>query len=130
MRTRTTIALLLVAAIHISDVRAEIYRCTGEDGNMVFSQVPCARDPEEAKEKDAAEESKAAEADEAAPEEIDVDDAMHVRDAGAVAQCKKPYRDAIDAIEARMLNGYTPDQGEAYKKQLLGLTKGLRRCES
>jgi hypothetical protein len=130
MRTRTTIALLLIAAIYVSDVQAEIYRCTSDDGNMVFSQVPCAKEPEEAKEEKAAEESEATEADEATPADIDVDGTMHVGDSGAVAQCKKPYRDAIDAIEARMLNGYTPDQGEAYKKQLLGLTKGLRRCES
>lgn len=130
MKTRTAVALLLVTATYISDVQAEIYRCTGDDGNMVFSQVPCAKEPEEVKEEDATEDSEAAEADEAAPLNTDVDGTNHVRDSGSIAQCKKPYRDAIDAIEARMLNGYTVDQGEAYKKQLLGLTKGLRRCES
>ncbi len=130
MKTRMTSALLLAVAIYVSDVQAEIYRCTDEDGNMVFSQFPCAKNPEEAEEQEAAEETAAAEADDARPADSDVDGALRVRNSGVVAQCKKPYRDAIDAIEARMLNGYTPDEGEAYKKQLLGLTKGLRRCES
>lgn len=46
----------------------------------------------------------------------------------AVAKCKKKYRDAIDAIDAKMRSGYSSSQGEAYRQQLRGLTEKLRAC--
>jgi hypothetical protein len=131
MRTIAAALLLVGAAILPSEGYAEIHRCKDADGNMVFSQFPCAEEPA-AEQKEQEPEAKAAEgeASDSQVPDADVDVATHVRDSQMVTQCKKPYRDAIDAIEARMLNGYTPDEGEAYKKQLLGLTRGLRNCES
>lgn len=46
-----------------------------------------------------------------------------------VEQCKKPYRDRIDAIDAQMRRGYTSEQGESYRQSLRGLTQSLRDCE-
>ena len=43
-------------------------------------------------------------------------------------QCKQRYRDQIDAIDAQMRQGYTSDQGEAYRQRLRGLTEKLRAC--
>lgn len=125
MRAINKVLLLICTLFFITDAGAEIYRCTDENGNMVFSQVPCAKEeaPEAEEETD-----EAPEAEPPAGDNIDV--VTDVHDSAAVAQCKKPYRDAIEAIEARMLDGYSPEQAEAYKKQLLGLTKGLRSCES
>lgn len=45
-----------------------------------------------------------------------------------IEQCKKPFRDAIDAIEAEILRGYTSEQGEVYRERLIGLTQQMRRC--
>ncbi len=130
MKIIMTVLLLIGAVLFSADGRAEIHRCTDADGNMVFSQFPCAEEPGAAKEKDEPEEVETAEADDTQLSSADIDAASRARDSEAIAQCQKPYKDAIDAIEARMVNGYTPDQAQAYKKQLLGLTRGLRRCES
>ena len=43
-----------------------------------------------------------------------------------VEQCKKRYRDQIDAIDAQMRSGYTSAQGEAYRERLRTLTEQLR----
>ena len=45
-----------------------------------------------------------------------------------VEQCKKRYRDQIDAIDAQMRSGYTSAQGEAYRERLRTLTEQLRNC--
>jgi hypothetical protein len=51
-------------------------------------------------------------------------------DSEPVQQCKKRYRDEIDAIDAQMRRGYTSEQGEVYREQLRDLTRQLRRCEA
>lgn len=43
-------------------------------------------------------------------------------------QCKKKYRDEIDAIDAKMRSGYSSQQGERYREQLRALTEKLRAC--
>lgn len=43
-------------------------------------------------------------------------------------ECKKKYRDRIDAIDAQMRGGYSSSQGERYREQLRGLTQKLRSC--
>lgn len=54
--------------------------------------------------------------------------ASTLRSAEMVAQCKKKYRDAIDAIDAEMRRGYSSEQGEAYRQRLRVLTEQLRAC--
>jgi hypothetical protein len=43
-------------------------------------------------------------------------------------QCKKRYRDQIDAVDAEMRRGYSSAQGEAYRERLRVLTQRLRSC--
>lgn len=50
------------------------------------------------------------------------------RNDAAHEQCKKRYRDQIDAIDAQMRSGYDSAQGEAYREQLRVLTTNLRAC--
>jgi Domain of unknown function (DUF4124) len=50
------------------------------------------------------------------------------RDDAAEAQCKKNYRDQIDAIDAQMRQGYDSAQGERYRERLRTLTTRLRDC--
>jgi len=45
-----------------------------------------------------------------------------------IRQCKKRYRDQIDAIDAEMRRGYSSAQGEAYRARLRVLTQQLRQC--
>ena len=45
-----------------------------------------------------------------------------------VEACKDPLRDAIDEIEAEMLRGFSPEQGEEYKVKLRTLTEDMRAC--
>jgi len=45
-----------------------------------------------------------------------------------IEQCKKRYRDEIDAIDAEMRAGYSSEQGEVYREQLRALTERLRAC--
>ena len=49
-------------------------------------------------------------------------------DKEAVEQCKKRYRDQIDAIDAEMRRGYSSEKGEVYRERLRGLTEKLRAC--
>ena len=110
-----TTTLLLVCI----DARAEVFKCTAEDGSLTFQQTPC---PEPVPEKNEAE---------AAEEEIErpaAVEAAEPKSAEVVAQCKKKYRDAIDAIDAEMRLSYTSEQAEHYKQQLRGLTEQLRAC--
>jgi hypothetical protein len=51
------------------------------------------------------------------------------RSAAEVQECKKPLRDQVDEIDAKMRSGYSSAQGEIYKEQLRSLTQAMRRCE-
>jgi len=50
------------------------------------------------------------------------------RNSELTQQCKKRYRDQIDAIDAEMRRGYSSAQGEAYRERLRVLTQRLRGC--
>jgi len=45
-----------------------------------------------------------------------------------VEACKDPLRDAIDEIEAEMLRGFSPQEGEEFKVKLRTLTQEMRAC--
>lgn len=45
-----------------------------------------------------------------------------------VEACKKPLREAIDKIEAEMLRGFSPQEGEDFKVKLRTLTQEMRAC--
>lgn len=50
------------------------------------------------------------------------------RDDKVQEQCKKSYRDQIDAIDAQMRQGYDSAEGERYRERLRALTTSLRQC--
>jgi len=121
---KTSFSIFCVALIWPPTAPAEIYRCTDTDGNAMFSQTPCVQEKDDSVEagvEEEAAENPAISTTEANPEP---------RDEQAVAQCKKPYRDAIDEIDAEMKDGYSDEQGEVFKQRLRGLTEQLRRCEA
>ena len=99
--------------IWLPTAQAEIYRCTDTDGNAMFSQTPCVDEK--------IDEDPPVSTIEARPEPHDEE---------AIAQCKKPYRDAIDEIDAEMQGDYSAEQSEVFKQRLRGLTEQLRRCEA
>lgn len=57
-----------------------------------------------------------------------VSNAAPPEDRSQIEACKKRYRDQIDAIDARMRNGYDSSQGERYREELRELTTRLREC--
>lgn len=56
------------------------------------------------------------------------DHETRARNDEARAQCKKNFRDQIDAIDAQMRQGYDSAQGERYRERLRMLTTRLRDC--
>lgn len=117
-----------------AEAQTEIHRCTGADGGVVFSQLPC----EDSAPKPKADEEPENEGptvdgspDEWNPFEADADFVPRADDPQAAAEraaCKKKYRDAIDVIDAEILREYSPDKADDYKQRLLALTAELRRC--
>lgn len=122
------IGLLLAAAGH-----AEIYKCTDEDGNVIYSQLPCASEmPDGTKPAysgDASTDDTSGDKPAAQIEGKDTEIPVATEDQSeSIADCKKRYRDAIDEIDAELSSDYQPEQAEAYKQRLLELTRKLRTC--
>ena len=118
--------LLFLAALPTTRAQTEIHRCSNEQGELIFQQTPCASEPAAVPEAEPPPGEVEAEVDSGAtpaPTEVPAPP-----DEAAVAECKKTYRDRIDEIDAQMTEGYTTEQGEAYKEALLALTRELRRC--
>lgn len=115
-----SIAILLLGA---PQVHADIYKCVDEDGNTAYQQMPC---PVESEASEKMESIETVESNDAPSSTSTV---AASRDADDVEACKNPLRDAIDAIEAEMLSGYSPEQGEEFKTRLRGLTDQMRACE-
>jgi hypothetical protein len=135
-------ALLLILGTHAL-AQSEIYRCAQDDGTVAFQQTPCAESDDgsandaasgEQNNVDAAASSEnesgfsnpfdePANPPEAAPPESP-DSISEAR-----ASCEQSARDAIDAIDLEMREGYTQEQGQAYLDELLKLTQQLRDCK-
>ena len=102
---------------------AEIFRCEDPEGGVVFQQTPCPEpEPEEPEPDEEVADEAPVMAYEAEPA------ARPPADPEVVAACKKRHRDAIDAIDAEMRAGFTPQQGEVFKQRLRLLTEKLRAC--
>lgn len=117
--------------------QTEIHRCADADGAIVFSQLPCDDVAPTAAEPDTVAESP--EVDEPSTEwnpfnTVPDSDSINDRVADTPeleaerAACKKRYRDAIDVIDAEILEDYKPEKADDYKQRLLALTAELRRC--
>ena len=134
--------VLLALSFSVPAAASEIYKCVDKDDNITYQQMPC---PEEVEE---------AEVPETVIAEMEVDEpaeaaatpvannmsapgptprrgrSRSVDPVDAVEACKMPIRNMIDAVEAEMRQGYSPEQGELFKTELHGLTERLRACES
>ena len=130
-------AALLPILLASQLAQTEIHKCVDEDGNIAFQQTPCPEPvesepllptpPAEVQEEVpvvAAEPVAAAE-----PMPIAEPVSANQPKPAEVEACKMPLREAIDAIEAEMLRGYSADEADGYKQELRGLTEQMRACE-
>ena len=111
-------------------VQAEIYKCTGADSGIVYSQLPCV--PKNSVEPEKTEPDERAETAQpvSAKRELPVTEHAQKEPKSEASRtaCKKRFRDAIDAIDAEMGREYSREKGEQYKQRLLVLTRKLRQC--
>ena len=127
------LAVLGAIAYAAPTAAADIYKCTDEDGNVAYLQLPCpakkAADPAAVPEQ----------ASEQAPEEVLEEAPEEAMPAPGPAPssrlgnesldaCKKRYRDQIDAIDAELSDSWSDDEAENYKDRLRALTQQLRAC--
>lgn len=121
IRTSFLTTLLLIGSLANAD--SEIHKCVDADGNIAYQQTPC---PVEKKKTEVVELSEQLEEleEEQAPQVAVVSNLTHEE----VEACKEPLRDAIDEVEAEMLRGFSPEQGEEFKVKLRTLTQEMRAC--
>ncbi len=147
-RTRQVlVASIAMSAVFCSTAAAdpEIHRCPQADGTVAFQATPCAEpvveppSPDEPADKPAAagddffdfvnpyDETGEATLVEESPAQVDAPLPEPV--SGNRAECEKITRDAIDAIDLEMRRGYSAEDGERYKAELMTLTRQLRACK-
>ena len=136
------ILLTLVVSLGASaGAQPEIHRCTQEDGTVAFQETPC---PEPAGDDDGnnggddqSDRNTSAAADDFfdfvnpfdEPAEPPAPPELEPRASRDRAECEQMTRDAIDAIDAEMREGYTKEEGKRYLADLLELTQQLRDCK-
>ena len=125
MRVVFTALSLLATQAATADV--EIHKCVDADGNIAYQQTPCPVakiEPQEAEQ--------TVEAGEVGEDVVPVDavatQPVASRADEDIEACKQPLRDAIDDIEAEMLRGFSPEEGEQFKTELRTLTQQMRAC--
>ena len=118
---RTSIFLLFLLAALLANAESEIYKCVDADGNVAYQQTPCPIVKEEA---EIVEVVEVVEVVEEAPQAPAQSNQTHEE----IEACKDPLREAIDEIEAEMLRGFSPEQGEEFKVKLRTLTQEMRAC--
>lgn len=127
----TKISLIVLfatlSAAAVPQARADIYKCTDEEGNVAYLQLPC---PAKAvKKPDAVEDANPSVA-ESTPETSKPEAATPSSriEGELLNDCKKRFRDQIDEIDAQIPGNNTPDQANVFKERLLALTRQLRAC--
>ena len=120
------VSVITLVAVWTPATGAEIYKCTDEDGNVAYMQLPCPVEKAETVELA----SDAGDVMESSPEpQTPAPQASSSRQPDEPLEvCKKRYRDQIDQIDAEILSAYSPEQGDEYKEKLLVLTQQLRAC--
>jgi hypothetical protein len=119
----------------------EIHRCALEDGTVAFQGTPCDPPPPAA---DTAE-TGPVDSDSTPPGDSlsdfvnPFDEPKESPEAAEPALpqpasqdrqvCETMARDAIDAIDLKMREGYSTEEGKQFLAQLLGLTQQLRACK-
>ena len=111
--------------------QTEIHKCVGQDGGVIYQQLPCA---DEAAKKQSVPPPRTTAA-QPAPESRDVPrqspqrrPADQQRDTAAADACRQRYRDAIDRIDAEISNGIPADEVEEYRGRARALSQALSRC--
>ncbi|MGI9221469.1 MAG: DUF4124 domain-containing protein [Woeseiaceae bacterium] len=126
MKYHAVVGLFLLTALP-ADADVEIHKCVDADGNIAYQQTPCPvikePDPEEQAEEEVAVVEEVEPTVETQPAPV-VSNKTHEE----IETCKDPLRDAIDAIEAEMLAGFSPEEGEEFKAKLRTLTQEMRAC--
>ena len=116
--------------LHTATAQTEIHKCTGPDGGIVYSQLPCMPQKDAAPEKTEPDEK--TEIVQPISEELELSDNQDSQEepksAAARATCMKQYRDAIDVIDAEIGRDYSSEKSDQYKERLLVLTRQLRQC--
>jgi hypothetical protein len=137
LRREVQIGLIIASLSFLgtTTIRAEIHKCTGADGEIVYSQLPCApqkpvepekTEPEETEPEEKVETAQTVSVSRDLP--INVQPQEKPESEASTAACKKRYRDAIDAIDAEIGREYSRKKGDQYKQRLLVLTRKLRQC--
>jgi hypothetical protein len=121
---RISIFLLFLLAVFAANADVKIYKCVDADGNIAYQQTPCPVVKEEAEVVEVVEVVEEVEVAEEAPQTPVASNQTHQE----IEACKDPLRDAIDEIEAEMLRGFSPEQGEEFKVKLRTLTQEMRVC--
>ena len=134
------LAFAQTAATAPSAASPDIFRCPQPDGTIAFQGMPCS-------EPDSEEEADEARNEEDVRETTDssfdftnpFDEPADVTETPLPAappplstdrtECEKTARDAIDAIDLQMRQGYSREEGQAYMAELLKLTRALRACK-
>ena len=120
---RAALATLLLLAALPANAGIEIYKCVDADGNIAYQQTPCPVEKDKPEEVELPEQLEKLAEEQPSPAPV----ASNLTDA-EVEECKDPLRDAIDAIEAEMLRGFSPQEGEEFKVKLRTLTQEMRAC--
>ncbi|MEM7430542.1 MAG: DUF4124 domain-containing protein [Pseudomonadota bacterium] len=123
------LTVLLVGALLsvTTQAQTQIHKCVDAEGNIEYTDSPCPEpkpvEAEPAKSKDKPEQP--------VPSEFvwERKPVRFARSVDEIESCKDEYRDQIDAIEAEIIAGYSPDDGPEYKARLLKLTSAMRDCE-
>ena len=123
MKTPYIVSLFTLAAFS-ANADSEIYKCVDADGGVAYQQTPCPVVKAEVEVVEAVEAVAIVEAVEESPQAP----AESNQAPEEVEACKDPLRDAIDEIEAEMLRGFSPEQGEEFKVKLRTLTQDMRAC--
>lgn len=121
------IASLFLLAALAANADTEIHKCVDVDGNVAYQQTPCPVVKEKQEEKPEVVEMPE-QLEEIAEEELSQAPVASNQTQEEVEACKDPLRDAIDEIEAEMLRGFSPEQGEEFKVKLRTLTEEMRAC--
>lgn len=133
----TLLVLLCAAVLPVPTTAADIYRCTDENGNVAYLQLPCP--PEEDAEREVTPDADASQAEQAVnwmsaqpqpeAEQLTNPAPSSRLENESLDTCKKRYRDQIDAIDAELRSSWSADEAGNYKEQLRALTQQLRACE-
>jgi len=151
---RSCLPALLFLIAPGAHAQTEIHRCTQDDGTISFQETPCEENADDAAESaNGASTASAAGAESAdtnreatnsaAEDSFDFSSPFDNPAEMAAAPapdlpepisrdretCEKSTRDAIDAIDLEMRKGFSKEQGQVYKAELLELTRQLRACK-